>query len=88
MIGVQVNTQYAGPGAQVSAVTEGGPAAAAGLQEGDIILKVGDRDVADSTELIVAIRTYAPGDTVTLTLKDGDGTRDVQVTLGSDSTVG
>jgi putative serine protease PepD len=85
IIGVSINTQYTGAGAQIAEVTPDGPAAAAGLSSGDIIVKVGDRTVADSTELIVAIRTYAPGDTIGLTLQDGTT---VQVTLGSDSSVG
>jgi putative serine protease PepD len=85
IIGVSVNTQYTGEGAQIGEVTADGPAAAAGLKSGDIIVKVGDRQVSDSTELIVAIRTYAPGDTITLTLQDG---KTVEVTLGSDSSVG
>jgi putative serine protease PepD len=88
VIGVKVDLQYSGAGAQISEVTEGGAAAAAGLRSGDVVLAVGDRQVDDSTELIVAIRSYAPGDTVTLKVKDGSGTRDVQVTLGSDSSTG
>ena len=88
VIGVKVDLQYSGAGAQISEVTEGGAAAAAGLRSGDVVLAVGDRQIDDSTELIVAIRSYAPGDTVTLKVKDGSGTRDVQVTLGSDSSTG
>jgi putative serine protease PepD len=88
VIGVKVDLQYSGAGAQISEVTEGGAAAAAGLRSGDVVLAVGDRQIDDSTELIVAIRSYAPGDTVTVKVKDGSGTRDVQVTLGSDSSTG
>jgi putative serine protease PepD len=88
VIGVKVDLQYSGAGAQISEVTEGGAAAAAGLRSGDVVLAVGDRQIDDSTELIVAIRSYAPGDVVTLKVKDGSGTRDVQVTLGSDSSTG
>jgi putative serine protease PepD len=85
VIGVKVDVQFGGPGAQISEVNGGGPAEQAGLQPGDVVLAVGDRQVDDSTELIVAIRSYAPGDTVTFRVKDGTGSRDVQVTLGSDS---
>ena len=88
IIGVSVDLTYAGPGAQIKSVTPGGPAAKAGLAAGDVILSINGRSIADSTELIVAIRSYAPGDTVTIGIKDGSGTRDVRVTLGSDASNG
>ena len=88
VIGVKVDLQYGGPGAQISEVTDGGSAGQAGLKPGDVVVGVGERQIDDSTELIVAIRSYAPGDTVTFRVKDGAGTRDVQVTLGSDSSTG
>ena len=83
VIGVSVDVRYAGPGALISAVTAGGPSAKAGLKPGDVIVSINGRPIADSTELVVAIRSYAPGDTVTIGVKAGSGTRDVKVTLGS-----
>jgi len=88
VIGVSVDLTYAGPGAQVKTVTPGGPSDKAGIRVGDVILKVDGRSVADATEMIVAIRSHTPGQTITLTVKDGSGTRDVQVTLGSDTRTG
>ena len=46
-------------GAQVQNVQDGGPAAAAGIVEGDVITKVGDRAVGNADELVVAIRSNA-----------------------------
>lgn len=88
VIGVQVDLTYPGPGASIQAVTPGGPAEAAGLKAGDVIVSVNGRVISDSTELIVAIRSYAPGDTVTLGVKSGSGTKDVALTLGSDTSQG
>jgi len=88
VIGVSVDLTYAGPGAQVKTVTPGGPSDKAGIKVGDVILKVDGRSVADATEMIVAIRAHTPGETITLTVKDGSGTRDVQVTLGADTRTG
>ena len=85
VIGVQVDLTYTGPGALIKVVTPGGPADQAGLKAGDVVLGLDDRKVGDSTELVVAIRSHAPGETVTLTIKDGSGTRDVPLTLGSDT---
>ena len=88
VIGVSVDLTYTGPGAQVKSVTPGGPSDQAGIKAGDVIVKVNGRTVADATEMIVAIRSNAPGDTITLTLQEGSGTRDVRVTLGSDTGTG
>ena len=88
IMGVSVDLTYAGPGAQIKAVVAGGPAEAAGLKAGDVILAIDGRKVSDSTELIVAIRTHAPGDTVTVEVQDGAGSRDVRVTLAADSSTG
>jgi S1-C subfamily serine protease len=38
--------------------------------------------------MVVAIRANKPGDTITLTVKNGTETRDVQVTLAADSRTG
>ena len=85
ILGISIDLTYAGPGTQIQGVTPGGPADKAGLKAGDVLVSVDGRSTANSTELIVATRTHAPGDTVTVGVRDGSGTRDVRVTLGSDS---
>jgi putative serine protease PepD len=72
----------AGTGAQVVQVQQGGPAAGAGLQTGDVITAVGDRIVTSSVDLTAAVRSTPPGRTVTLTLERGGNPQKVQVTLG------
>ncbi|WP_424184372.1 S1C family serine protease [Actinokineospora sp. G85] len=71
-------------GAQVVNVTEGGPAAAAGIAEGDVLRKVGDRAVRNAAELTVAVRMNNPGDTVPVVLARQGRELTVQVTLRSD----
>ncbi|MGD9956908.1 MAG: S1C family serine protease, partial [Candidatus Nanopelagicales bacterium] len=88
IIGVSVDSRYTGVGAKVQDVTAGGPAEAAGIKAGDVIVDVNGRAVSDSTELIVAIRTYTPGEKITLGIQDGSSVRTVEVTLGSDSSTG
>ncbi len=59
-------------GAQVSFVEPSGPAAAAGVRSGDVVVAVGATPVADPTELGEAIRANRPGDVVELeVLRDG-----------------
>ena len=83
IIGVSLDMQSAGPGAVVSEVTAGGAAQAAGLQAGDTITAVNGSAVEDATSLIVTVRSYAPGDAVTLTVLRGGQTFEASLTLGS-----
>ena len=48
-------------GAQVANVKVGGPADKAGIKENDVVVKVGDRRVADADEFVVAVRSLAIG---------------------------
>ncbi|MDQ2882788.1 MAG: trypsin-like peptidase domain-containing protein [Actinomycetota bacterium] len=70
--------------AVVQQVTPGGAAAAAGIQSGDKITKVGDRVIDSGDALVAAIRSHSPGSQVTVTIKGAGGaTRQVQATLGT-----
>lgn len=60
-------------GAYVLQVTDGGPAAAAGLQSGDIIVSMSGEPTATMSDLVVNLRSHEPGDSVPVTyLRDGD----------------
>ena len=70
-----------GQGAVVTNVEQGTPAAAVGIEDGDLIVAVDGAPTDGSTGLIAAIRDLEPGDTVTLTvMRDGDE-RMLEVTL-------
>lgn len=69
-------------GALVSAVMDGSPAAAAGIQAGDIILAVDGRRIVRTAMLRRLIKAHAPGDGVSLlVLRDGSE-QTLDVTLG------
>jgi putative serine protease PepD len=85
IIGVELDSEYSGDGARVASTTTGGPAAAGGIQDGDVITAINGRIVPDSTSLIVAIRAQAPGDQITLTILRDGNTADYPVTLGTRS---
>ena len=70
------------PGAYVTSVQAGGPAAEAGLQERDVITAVDGKTVAGSTELTAIVRGYDVGDTAELTVWRAGETLKLSVTFG------
>lgn len=83
VMGVTLDTTYDGKGALIDTVTSGGPAADAGLRPGDVILRLGDRAVADADELVVAIRDRLPGEAVPVQARRGSRVFEATVVLGS-----
>lgn len=88
IIGVVLNTAFTGDGAKVSEITPGGPAEKAGVRVGDVITGLNGRQVADSTELVVVIRSYAPGEEIEITLTRNGQSSTVSLALGSSSKIG
>lgn len=68
--------------AQVSSVEDGGPAARAGLQAGDVIVAVEGEELRSHLELRAAIGTKRPGDRVRLDIVRDDRRQNVTVELG------
>jgi putative serine protease PepD len=82
-LGVQLSKDPTARGAAVAGVVAGSPAAQAGLPSGAVITKVDDRVIDGPEALVAAVRSKAPGDTVTLTFTDGSGApQTAEVTLG------
>ncbi|MGB0100633.1 MAG: trypsin-like peptidase domain-containing protein [Nocardioides sp.] len=72
-------------GAQVQDITSGSTAADAGLTRGDIITKIDDRQITGADSLVATIRSYRPGDEVTVTFTQGGESKSVTLTLDSDA---
>jgi len=70
-------------GALVSSVEKGGPADRAGIQTGDVILKLNNTQVNTSDELPADIAEMAPGSSANLQIWRKGGTQNVEVKLGS-----
>jgi putative serine protease PepD len=78
-------------GALVGAVDPNTAAERAGLQKGDVITRVDGHLISNADSLVATVRSYRPGDTVTLTITSSTAhgtstgpSHTVRLTLGSD----
>ncbi len=85
-LGIRISDDEAG--ARVVEVTEGSTAAQAGLEAGDVITAIDDQRILGGDSLVATIRSYRPGDTVTVTWLRGGESQEASVTLDSDATTG
>lgn len=65
-------------GVYVSEVTENGSAENAGIKDGDVILKIGSKEVNSVAELQEEIGKRRPGDKVSLTIRNNDGDEEIK----------
>lgn len=75
-------TDGATDGAEIQNVVAGGPAAAAGIAEGDVVVRVAGRPIAGADELVVAVREHEPGAQVPVELIRQGRPLTVTATLG------
>jgi putative serine protease PepD len=81
-LGVSLADTGAGA-ALVSAVVANGPAASAGLRQGDLVTAADGKAIHDPNGLIAAIASHKPGDKLTLTVQRGPQQLTVTATLGT-----
>ncbi|QSR29796.1 trypsin [Nocardioides sp. S5] len=85
-LGIRITDDEAG--ARIEDVTAGSTAEVAGIEPGDVITSIDDRRITGADSLVATIRSYRPGDEVTVTwLRDGEE-QEASVTLDSDATEG
>lgn len=60
----------------------GGPAAKAGIEPGDRILKVGDKNIQKRSDVPAELSGRKPGETIAVTIMRGDKEIKLKVTLG------
>jgi len=68
--------------AKVVRIDEAGPAAAASIKAGDVILSLDDQPIRDGKDLADAVRTRQPGSTVRLRVRREGVDRELNVVLG------
>ena len=72
-------------GAEVQDVNAGSTADDAGLAKGDVITKVDDQLISGADSLVATIRSYRPGDEVTVTYEHDGDVKTVTLQLDSDA---
>jgi serine protease Do len=70
-------------GAELPAITPGSPAEAAGLKDGDIIVRIEDQAIDSEHPLDAVLTSYGPGQIVKLTVLRGTEQLTIAVTLGT-----
>lgn len=71
-LGVMPDYVYQGEGMRIDGVTEDKPAANAGLEKGDIVIKIGDIDVKNIYDYMEGLSKFKKGDTARVAVKRGD----------------
>lgn len=66
-------------GVLITGVLADGPASKAGLRPGDVVLRVGDKAVVNTTQLLAAVAALQPDSEATVGLQRGDKSLDVTV---------
>lgn len=86
MLGVTVDGRDPIAGALIDEVIPGGPGDVAGLQAGDVVIRLDDRLIDTADALVAAVRSQDFGDQVTLEVLDPESgeIRSVEVTLSSE----
>jgi S1-C subfamily serine protease len=62
----------------VSKIVENGSADKAGMKDGEVILKIGSKEVNSVAELQEEIGKRRPGDKVSLTIRNKDGDEEIK----------
>jgi serine protease DegQ len=68
-------------GALALSVQEGGPAAKAGIPPGDVLIRLDGDQLASPEDLLAALRSKSPGQTVTVEFRRGTDRQEVRVQL-------
>ncbi|MEV0268458.1 trypsin-like peptidase domain-containing protein [Hamadaea sp. NPDC050747] len=83
VIGARLDDAFRG--VRVAQVDPAGPAADAGMKDGDVIISLDGHAVSEPVELIALVRKYPPGSAVTVRYQRGSDRKDVTVTLAADA---
>lgn len=78
-LGVVPDYTFTGKGMKIDGVTEGRPAYEAGIQKGDVVIRMGEMEVVDMMAYMTALSMFKKGDSTRVVVKRGSEEIDVQV---------
>lgn len=80
-LGVTPDYLYDGEGMRIDGTRENTPATNAGIQKGDVVMKIGDNDISDMMSYMKALAAFKKGDTTKVTVKREQELLEVEVTF-------
>jgi hypothetical protein len=78
-MGIMPDYAWEGKGVHIDGVTDGRPAALAGIKKGDVILEFGDRPINNMMDYMECLAKYEKGSSVPVTIKRGEEVLKLQV---------
>jgi len=78
-LGVVPDYLFDGDGMRIDGVTEGKPAATAGLEKGDVVTKLGDSTIVDMMGYMRALSAFKEGQETTVVYKRGEEIKTVEI---------
>ena len=81
--GIMPDFAFSGEGMSVGAVSDGSPAAQAGLSKGDVVTAIDGKQVVDLRSYSDLLKQYSPGEQIEMTFKRGADSNTVKLILGS-----
>ena len=69
-------------GVMINDVIDDGPAAQAGLEDGDVILEFDGKAISDNKDLVKAVRTASPGDKIEVVVLRSGKNKNLEVEIG------
>ncbi|HND88279.1 MAG TPA: PDZ domain-containing protein, partial [Saprospiraceae bacterium] len=80
-LGIMPDYTWEGSGVHVDGVTDGKPAANAGLKKGDVIVALGDMPIKNIQDYMKGLSAYKKGDSTTVKVKRGEEEKTLQVSF-------
>lgn len=80
-LGVVPDYLFSGKGMRIDGVSEDRPAQKAGLQKGDVVVKMGEYEVTDMMSYMKSLSKFEKGQTITVTVERNGAPREVEVTF-------
>jgi hypothetical protein len=80
-LGIMPDYVFEGQGVRADGVSDGKPAAKAGMQKGDVILKLGSNEVKDMQTYMQALAKFKKGDSTTVEVERGKEKLQLSVTF-------